>query len=112
MLSNRQMLEYASMKQNCGKYNGGSVWTEGARDFSQPAISALATLNLYDCLYHPGDNKYAQFSKCVVPWDSNMISYQVYERNGEIKRDVPLTQRPPVGKCEVQPRRNYSMYNS
>jgi hypothetical protein len=111
MLSSREMSEYKSMKKNCGKFNGGSVWIEGGREFSQPAISALATNNLYDCLYNKGENKYDQFSKCVVPWDPNMISYQIYERNGEIKRDVPLTQLPPFGKCEVEPRRNYSMYN-
>ena len=83
----------------------------GSCEFDRFALSTMATNSLYDCANNQSPDLFNQYIQCNIPWNRNEISYQIYERNGEIKRGVPLQDLPVLGYCEPKKRRNYSLYN-
>lgn len=83
---------------------------EGNGDTSRFKISSMATNTLYDCANCQGLGLYS-YLPCDIPWNSNMISEKYYERNGDIKRDVPLEDRPPLNFFEPAEPQKYNLYN-
>jgi hypothetical protein len=95
----------------CSANSDNTMREGGTRGFDRFVLGTMATNTLYDCANNMSPTLFDQFKPCNLPWDRNMMSYQIYERNGEIKRAIPLQERPPLGFCDVKPRRNFSLYN-
>jgi len=82
---------------------------EGNGDKSRFVLGNMATNTLYDCANKKGEFPY-NFLPCNIPWSESALSYDLYERNGTIKKDIPLQSRPPLGFREIQPKYNWNFY--
>lgn len=106
------LMNLADPKYNCSKKNENINFTEASpRNFDRFVLGEMQTPSLYDCANNQGDNDFERFQNCFISWMPGQKSYEIFHRNGSIKKSVPLTSRPPLEYCDVRPKRNYSFYN-
>ncbi len=106
------LVNLADPKYNCSKKNSNVNFTEGApRNFDRFVLGEMATPSLYDCANNQGSDDFERFQNCFISWMPGQKSYEIFHRNGSIKKSVPLTARPPLEYCDIKPKRNYSFYS-